>query len=95
MYIAEAYPDQAATFAEHAAELGFCEREAHRMWAWLAKICMVTGVAPDLLTPDAYLDARTRVQDAVATLRGWSPCRAVTRLIFRTCSETSAPVVDR
>ncbi|MDI6912524.1 hypothetical protein [Nocardioides sp.] len=72
-YIADAYPDQAAKFAEQAADLGFCEREGHRMWAWLAKICIVTGLAPDQLTPDAYRDARTQVHDTVVTLRGYRP----------------------
>ncbi len=72
-YVADAYPDQAARFTEQAADLGFCEREAHRMWAWLAKICMVTAVAPDELTPDAYRVARTDVHDAVVTLRGYRP----------------------
>ncbi len=72
-YIADAYPDEAAKFTEQATDLGFCEREAQRMWAWLAKICMVTGVAPDQLTPDVYRDARTRVHDTVVTLRGYRP----------------------
>lgn len=72
-YIADAYPDQAVKFTEQAVDLGFCEREAHRMWAWLAKICMIAGVAPDQLTPDGYRDARIRVHDAVVTLRGYRP----------------------
>ena len=42
-------------------------------WAWLAKICLVTGVAADHLTPDAYRDARAEVHDAVVTLRGHRP----------------------
>lgn len=72
-YIADAYPDQTAKFTEQAADLGFCEREAQRMLAWLARICMVTGVAPDQLTPDAYRDARTHVHDTIVTLRGYRP----------------------
>lgn len=72
-YIADAYPEQAAKFTEQAVDLGFCEREAHRMWAWLAKICMITGLGPDQLTPDGYRDARTQVHDTVITLRGYRP----------------------
>ena len=80
-YIADAYPDQAAKFIDQAADLGFCEREAHRMWAWLAKICMVTGDAPDKLTPDAYRNARTSVHDTVIRLRGYRPKSLSTPLI--------------
>ena len=72
-HLADAYPDQAGEFFEQAVDLGFCAREAHRMWAWLAKICLVTGVAADHLTPDAYRDARAEVHDAVVTLRGHRP----------------------
>lgn len=72
-YIADAYPDQAAKFTEQAASLGYCQQETHRMWAYLAKICMTTGTAPDQITPDVYTDARRQVHDTVITVRGYRP----------------------
>jgi integrase len=72
-YITDAYPDQAARFREQAADLGFCERETHRMWAYLAKICMITGLGPDQVTADVYADARNRVHDAVVAVRSCRP----------------------
>ena len=72
-YVADAYPDQIAKFAEQAASLGYCRQETHRMWAYLAKICMITGTAPDQITPAAYIDARRLIHDTVITVRGYRP----------------------
>jgi integrase len=72
-YIADAYPDQAESFLEQAADLGFCEREARRMWSWLAKICLITGVAPNQLTAEVYAVTRAHVHDAVVAMRGYRP----------------------
>ncbi|MDN5896119.1 MAG: site-specific integrase [Nocardioides sp.] len=72
-YIADAYPTQLAQFQAQATDLGFCQREARRMWAYLAKIAMITGIGPDQLTPNVYVDARSRVHDAVIAVRGHRP----------------------
>lgn len=40
------------------------------MWAYLAKICIVIGTAPDQLTPTVYGDARRLIHDTVITVRG-------------------------
>lgn len=79
-YIADAYPIQTAKFAEQAADLGFCANETHRMWAYLSKICMVTGAAPDELTADKYADARSQVHNAVIAIRGCRPLSLSTPL---------------
>jgi hypothetical protein len=79
-YIADAYPDQTAKFSAQAADLGFCENEIHRMWAYLAKICMVNGTAPDELTADNYADARGQVHNAVIATRGYRPLSLSTPL---------------
>ncbi|MFT4081583.1 MAG: tyrosine-type recombinase/integrase [Nocardioides sp.] len=72
-YVADAYPDQVARFADQAASLGYCRQETHRMWAYLAKICMITGTGPDQITPEVYVDARRRIHDTVIAARGYRP----------------------
>lgn len=69
-YVTDAYPDQATRFAEQAADLGFCQNETRRMWAYLSKICMVTGAAPAEITSSQYSDARCQVHDTVIAERG-------------------------
>lgn len=72
-YVTDAYPDQAAKFTDQAASLGYCRQETHRMWAYLAKICMIAGTAPDQITAAVYSDARRLVHDTVITVRGNRP----------------------
>jgi integrase len=72
-YVADAYPDQAQSFFEQAADLGFCDREARRMWSWLAKICLITGAAPNQLTAEDYVVTRAHVHDTVVAMRGCRP----------------------
>ena len=72
-YVADAYPEQVARFAEQAIGLGYCRQETHRMWAYLAKICMTTGTAPEQITPEVYTDARRLIHDTVITVRGSRP----------------------
>lgn len=79
-YVRDAYPGQAATFAGQAADLGFGGTEIRRMWAYLAKICVVAGEAPDQLSPGSYQNARTAVHDAVIAVRGYRPTTLSTPL---------------
>ncbi|WP_313624380.1 tyrosine-type recombinase/integrase [Microbacterium sp.] len=72
-YVADAYPEQVARFGEQAASLGYGQQETHRMWAYLAKICVTTGTAPDQITPAVYLDARRLIHDTVIAVRGYRP----------------------
>lgn len=72
-YVADAYPDQVVRFGEQSASLGYCQQETHRMWAYLAKICMTTGTAPDQITPAVYSHARRLIHDTVITVRGYRP----------------------
>lgn len=72
-YLRDAYSEQADRFEEQAASLGFCPNEIGRMWAWLAKICIVTGASPQGLTSPQYQQARSAVHDTVITLRGYRP----------------------
>ena len=62
-YLRDAYPQQADTFQAQACSLGFCDREIGRMWAWLAKICVVTGTSPQ------GLGGVTKVTDVVWACR--------------------------
>jgi integrase len=68
-YVTDAYPDQAIRFAEQAASLGFCHTETRRMWAYLSKICLITGAAPEEITASQYSDARRQVHDTVIAIR--------------------------
>lgn len=72
-YVADAYPEQAARFGQQAASLGYCRQETQRMWAYLAKICMITGTPPDQITALVYTDARRQVHDTVIAMRGHRP----------------------
>lgn len=72
-YVRDAYPDQATAFDDQAANLGFCGKEIERMWAYLAKICVIAGDSPDQLTAAAFQDARTALHDTVITVRGHRP----------------------
>jgi integrase len=72
-YIRDAHPNQATTFAAQAASLGFCDKEIHRMWAHLAKICVIAGAGPEQLTTQEYQQARTVLHDTVLTVRGHRP----------------------
>ncbi len=72
-YLRDAYPQQADTFQAQACSLGFCDREIGRMWAWLAKICIVTGRGPEGLTATQYHQARAAVHDTVIAQRGYRP----------------------
>jgi 3-keto-L-gulonate-6-phosphate decarboxylase len=79
-YMRDAYPEQAATVDAQAADLGFCGKEIERMWAHLAKICVIAGDGPDQLTATAYQDARTALHDTVITVRGHRPKTLSTQL---------------
>ncbi len=72
-HVRQAYPGQAATFDAQAADLGFCGKEIERMWAYLAKICVIAGEGPHQLTAATYQDPRTAVHDAVIAARGYRP----------------------
>jgi len=72
-YVRDAYPDQATAFDDQAASLGFCDKEIERMWAHLAKVCVIAGEGPEQLTAPAYQDARTALHDTVITVRGHRP----------------------
>lgn len=72
-YVHDAYRDQAAVFEAQAADLGFCVKEIACMWAHLAKICMITGEAPDQLSASTYQSARDELHDTVITVRGYRP----------------------
>lgn len=72
-YVADAYPEQVARFGDQAASLGYCRQETHRMFAYLAKICLTTGTAPDQITPAVYSHARRLIHDTVITVRGYRP----------------------
>src|SRR5690606_26814500 len=65
IYIRDAYPAQAAEFDQQAASLGFCATETGRMWSYLARICIITGTAPDQLAAAQYQQARTALHEAV------------------------------
>lgn len=73
IYIRDAYPAQAAEFDQQAASLGFCATETGRMWSYLAKICIITGTAPDQLAAAQYQQARTALHEAVIDARGYRP----------------------
>jgi hypothetical protein len=52
------------------------------MWAYLAKICMTTGTAPDQITPAVYSDARRLIHGGtVITVRGYRPKTLSTPLL--------------
>lgn len=70
-YVADAYPDELLEFGQQATSLGYCDREIRRMWAYLARICLVTGAAPGQISPDVYAVARQQVHDTVITVRGY------------------------
>lgn len=72
-YVRSAYSVEATTFDTQAASLGFCAKETERMWAYLAKICVIAGQGPEQLTADSYQRARTAVHDTVLTVRGYRP----------------------
>jgi integrase len=72
-YVRDAYPGQVTAFADQAAGLGFCGKEIERMWAHLAKICVIAGAGPDQLTVRDYQNARTALHDTVITARGRRP----------------------
>ena len=72
-YVRDAYPGQSAGFEAQAASLGFCAKETERMWAHLAKICVIAGQGPDQFTADSYQGARTALHDTVISVRGYRP----------------------
>ena len=72
-YVRSAYPDQTVRFQEQALSLGFGSKEIERMWAHLAKICVVTGASPDRLTASSYSTARAALHDTVIQVRGYRP----------------------
>ena len=72
-YVRDAYPLEASTFEEQAASLGFCDKEIGRMWAHLAKICVIAGAGPDQLSAQGYPAARSAPHETVIAVRGCRP----------------------
>ncbi|MGV9714339.1 tyrosine-type recombinase/integrase [Gordonia sp. NPDC003424] len=72
-HIDDVYPGHADRFGEQARSLGFGGKEIGRMWAWLAKICVVAGTSPDELSRNDYQAIRAAIHDAVVAARGYRP----------------------
>ncbi len=70
-YVWDAYPLEATVFEEQAASLGFCDKEFGRMWAHLAKICVIAGTSPDQLSTQGYRATRTALHETVIAVRGY------------------------
>ncbi len=73
LYVRDAYPLEATVFEEQAASLGFSDKEIGRMWAHLAKICVIAGNSPDQLSTQGYRAARSALHETVIAVRGYRP----------------------
>ncbi|MEJ7902071.1 MAG: tyrosine-type recombinase/integrase [Thermomicrobiales bacterium] len=74
-------PQAAVTFRTQALSLGFCEREASKMWSKLAQICVIVGTTTDALTAEQYVTARDQFHVAVTAKRGSTP-KSLTAPLF-------------
>ena len=72
-HVARREPVAEATFAQQSTSLGFCPREAKRMWAKLAQICVIAGTSTDALTEAEYVAARAEFHAAVVAKVGHAP----------------------
>ena len=72
-HVARREPAAAAAFRIQATSLGFCEREANKMWSKLSQICVITGATTDALTETEYVAARAEFHAAVVAKIGHAP----------------------
>ncbi|MFF9561573.1 hypothetical protein ACF1DY_37885, partial [Streptomyces albus] len=72
-HLAEREPVAASTFRTQATSLGFCEREAGKMWSKLAQICVIAGATTEALTSAEYVAARAQFHSAVVAKVGRAP----------------------
>lgn len=80
-HLARREPEAAAQFRTEALSLGFCEREADRMWSKLAQICIIAGTTTDAVTAEQYVLARDEFYAAVVAKRGSTP-KSLTAPLF-------------
>ena len=80
-HLARREPQAASMFCTQAFSLGFCEREASRMWSKLAQICVITGTTTEALTTEQYVSARDEFHAAVTAKRGSTP-KSLTAPLF-------------
>lgn len=72
-HLAAREPASASVFRTQATGLGFCEREASKMWSKLAQICVIAGTTTDALTSAEYVAARAQFHSAVVAKVGRAP----------------------
>jgi integrase len=80
LFLAEKYPQTAATFRAEAESLGFDTLEIDKMWSKLSQITVIAGCPPDLLTEQQYVAARDMFAESVMTHRGYRPKTLATPL---------------
>jgi hypothetical protein len=80
-HLARSEPQGANMFCTQAFSLGFCEREASRMWSKLAQICVITATTTGALTSEQYVSARDEFHAAVTAKRGSTP-KSLTAPLF-------------
>lgn len=59
-HLAAREPASASAFLTQATGLGFCEREASKMWSKFAQICVIAGTTTEALTSAEYVAARAQ-----------------------------------
>jgi len=72
-HLAAREPVAASAFHTQATGLGFCEREASKMWSKLAQICVIAGTTTDALTSEEYAAAQAQFHSAVVAKVGRAP----------------------
>ena len=82
IYVHDAYPEQHQRFTAQATELGFSLRQCQRMWSHLARICVVSGLAPEQLTAATYQPARAAFFDAALALHDSPPHKSLSTPLF-------------
>jgi integrase len=84
-YLAAVHPGQYQDFRSQTTDLGFCGKETERMWAHLARICLIAGATPASLTAQDYTQARSRFVEAMVAARpgpGGVPRRSLSTPLF-------------